>query len=191
MFAIITSEVNKVKKLGERLFQKKIRSKEDFLSECYERYGQKLCAYGKHSWKLPEDEAWDLTYKTLYRVVEVAPKYQFESQDKFRSFVFTTFINYIKNHFRDQKQLIQVPLEDRVGQLGTSETKEASKPHPKLLALEEILESLEDWQRILVLMRSDGRSYAEIAEFVDKPEKQLKVYYQRIKEQIKKRLYEE
>ena len=49
---------------------------------------------------------------------------------------------------------------------------------------------MEDWQRMLLLMRSEGRPYSEIAQYIDKPEEQLKVYYQRLKESITKKMYE-
>ena len=58
----------------------------------------------------------------------------------------------------------------------------------KMKALNEVLEELEDWQRMLLLMRSDGQAYSDIAKFIDKPENQLKVYYQRLKEQLAKKL---
>jgi DNA-directed RNA polymerase specialized sigma24 family protein len=57
-------------------------------------------------------------------------------------------------------------------------------------ALKEVLQGLEDWQRMLLLMRSEGRPYSEIAKFVDRPEEQLKVYYQRLKETISKKIHE-
>ena len=176
-----------MEKLSQKIFQKKIRSKKDFLAELYDKYGTKLYSYAIHSWKLPEDEAWDLIYKTLYRVIDVLPKYDFKDAEKFQSFIFTTFINYIKNHFRDNKlKREHVHIEVNDDTLGQTETEEPSKSTDNQLlgALERVLEDLEDWQRILVLMRSDGRPYSEISKFVDKPEKQLKVYYQRIKERI-------
>jgi len=55
-------------------------------------------------------------------------------------------------------------------------------------ALNEVLESMEDWERMLLLMRSEGQAYSEIAKYIDKPENQLKVYYQRLKEQVAKKL---
>ena len=58
----------------------------------------------------------------------------------------------------------------------------------KLIALNEALYEMEDWERMLLLMRSEGRAYSEIAKYIDKPENQLKVYYQRLKELITKKL---
>ena len=58
------------------------------------------------------------------------------------------------------------------------------------LSLDELLDGMQDWERMLLLMRSEGRAYAEIAQYIDKPEDQLKVYYQRLKEKIAKKLNE-
>jgi DNA-directed RNA polymerase specialized sigma24 family protein len=63
----------------------------------YERYGRKLYSYAIRHWNLQEDDAWELTYKTLYRILETYSKYSFESEKKFGAFVFTTFINYLRN----------------------------------------------------------------------------------------------
>jgi DNA-directed RNA polymerase specialized sigma24 family protein len=43
---------------------------------------------------------------------------------------------------------------------------------------------MEDWERILLLMRGQDISYSEISKFVHKPENQLKVYYARLKKKL-------
>jgi DNA-directed RNA polymerase specialized sigma24 family protein len=43
---------------------------------------------------------------------------------------------------------------------------------------------MEEWQRILLLLRGQSMSYSEIAIYVKKPEKQLKVYYSRLKKKL-------
>jgi hypothetical protein len=43
---------------------------------------------------------------------------------------------------------------------------------------------MEDWERILLLMRGQNIPYSEISKFVHKPEKQLKVYYARLKKKL-------
>ncbi|MBK6985309.1 MAG: hypothetical protein IPH32_11365 [Bacteroidetes bacterium] len=53
-----------------------------------------------------------------------------------------------------------------------------------LIILQQELEKLEDWQRILLLMRGQDMPYSKISEFVKKPENQLKVYYARLKKQL-------
>lgn len=169
-------------------------SQRELLSTLYTRYGRKLYSYGVQSWKLGEDEAWELTYKTLYRVTDTQGRYAFESEEKFASFVFRIFINYLKNHYKAAKKLSEkfsLDFRDDVEHAGAAHEEQGpASTDPRLKILKEELENMEDWQRIVLLMRSDGRSYMEIARFVDKPENQLKVYYQRLKEQITKKLHE-
>jgi predicted metalloprotease with PDZ domain len=43
---------------------------------------------------------------------------------------------------------------------------------------------LEDWQRIILLMRAQEYSYEDIANYVDKPVEQLKVYHMRLKKTV-------
>lgn len=165
----------------------------EFVAELYNRYGKKLYAYALRNWNVSEDQSWDLVYKTLYKVIDSYKNYRFESEEKFSSFVFKVFINYLRNHYRDNKkaseklQLAEISPAELNNQPSAGPTE--TKPDPKLVALNEELEKMEDWQRMLLLMRSEGRPYSEIAEYIQKPEEQLKVYYQRLKESITKKLY--
>lgn len=168
----------------------------DFLTEIYNRYGKKLYSYALKTWKINEDDAWNLIYKTLYKVIETHTNYTFESEDKFASFVFRIFINNLRNYYRDKKQQEDPMTLDLSNSShyatdhGGMQTATEVAPNEKLAVLNEVLDQLEDWQRMLLLMRSEGMSYAEIAGFIDKPENQLKVYYQRLKEQLTKQLHE-
>jgi RNA polymerase sigma factor (sigma-70 family) len=164
--------------------------KQKFISVVYERYGKKLYSYAINNWKLDTDIAWDLIYKTLYKVIDSVGNYEFNSEEKFASFVFKIFINYLRNHYRDTKnerEAIQMTSLEGHDHQQMEEEKTESK---QMKALNEVLMEMEDWQRMLLLMRSEGRPYSEIAKYIDKPESQLKVYYQRLKEQITKKLNE-
>jgi len=164
----------------------------DFLTEIYNRYGKKLYSYAIRTWKLNEDDAWNLIYKTLYKVIETHKNYTFETEDKFASFVFKLFINYLRNDYRDKKNnTLDVSSADlSTMQLHSGGVQTEVLPNQKLVVLSEELDKMEDWQRMLLLMRSEGRPYSEIAQYIDKPEQQLKVYYQRLKENITKKLHE-
>jgi RNA polymerase sigma-70 factor (ECF subfamily) len=164
------------------------------IGELYNRYGKRLYAYATMSWKLNEDDAWDMVYKTLYKVIETHQQYQFENEDKFAAFVFKIFVNFLRNYYRDDKKLSErfhlVEIDEKtLNNIG--EKQEIETPQIQAVQLlNELLEQLEDWQRILLLMRSDGRPYSEIAQYINKPESQLKVYYQRLKQDISKKLNE-
>jgi RNA polymerase sigma factor (sigma-70 family) len=151
----------------------------------FERYGKKLSGYAQKAWKLDEDDAWDLSYKTLEKVMKTADQYTFESEQRFSSFVYKVFINYLRNHYRDTKSNRPefVDLNDDLHGAPAVPEKE-NKESDAMKLLNEELDKLEDWQRILLLMRSQDMPYSAIAQFVDKPEDQLKVYYQRLKKQL-------
>ncbi len=65
---------------------------------------------------------------------------------------------------------------------GRNEKEEENRPlSPVMLCLQKVLQTLEDWQRIILLMRAQDYSYEDIAKYVSRPEKQLKVYHMRLK----------
>ena len=166
----------------------------DFTAELYKRYGKKLYSYAVYSWKLDEDAAWDLIYKTLYKVIDSYKKYQFETEEKFASFIFKIFINYLRNNYQERKKItdaVQITRIDSSELQNKAETiTEKDLPGIKQSILNEELDKMEDWQKILLLMRSEGRPYSEIAVFINKPVDHLKVYYQRFKEQLTKKINE-
>lgn len=179
----------------------------------YNRYGRKLYSYGITKWNLNEDESWDLVYQTLYKVVDTAARYSFESEQKFGSFIFKIFINYLRNHYRDGKKqkesFEEIPfneseyddyeniggvgreVKERLADASMEEAARDGEPEQEsegMTLLKDELEKMEDWQRMLLLMRSQNIPYEEISKHVGKPETQLKVYYQRLKERLMKRL---
>lgn len=165
------------------------KTKEKRLELLFEAFGDALIGYGHKQWKIPKDACWDLIYTSLYKVESVMDTHQFESAEKFNGFVFRIFINNMKNFLRDEetrtKGTREVELEeDKVG--NSEESYEQEREEVTLL--NEILDDLEDWQRILMLMRAQDYSYAEIAKYTQKSEKNLKVYYGRLKKQIAKKM---
>jgi RNA polymerase sigma factor (sigma-70 family) len=152
----------------------------------YQLFGRKLLGYAIHTYHINEDAGWDLVYKTIYKVVDVSANYHFEDEKRLGSFMFKMFINYLKNYIRDEKtrtnHAVFIPLEE--SRRDFMQTSDRPSQNPRMAALNEELAKLEDWQRILLLMRSQDVSYADIAKYVNKPEDQLKVYYQRLKNRV-------
>lgn len=174
-----------------------VRSKDpSAIKELYEKFGKKLAGFAVHKWKVPEDDAWDLVYKTLYRVLEKSGSYSFESEQKFSGFVFTVFINYLRNHFRDRKNQPEMvrEMDERIAETSgiryaqSDNSSEELSPAVKLL--NEALDELDDWERILLLMRSQDVPYSKIAELTGKTEDNLKVYYGRLKKKLEAKLSE-
>lgn len=157
----------------------------DLVKELYEKYAKKLRAYTLKNYVISEDDAWTLVYKTIYRMAETYDRYQFENEQKQTSFIFKTHINYLKNYYRDNKSFEtnhqEVKLEE---DLLVSKEELPAPESRQLLFLQQQLDAMEEWERILLLMRGQGMPYSDIARFVKKPEKQLKVYYSRLKKQL-------
>ena len=162
------------------------------LEKMYNLYGSKLCAYGIKNWNLTEDDAWDLVYKTMYKIEKNIDEYNFENEDKFSAFIYKIFINYLRNFYRDNKTKQQhlniTEINNNVDIEDKKDEQEEESEQVKLLNSE--LAKLEDWQRMLLLLRAQDMPYSEIAKYIDKPEKQLKVYYGRLKTKITKQLEE-
>ncbi len=155
----------------------------------YERYGKKLYGYAIVKWKTSEDDSWELVYKTLYKVMNSGDQYKFESEGKFKAFLFKIFINYLRNHYRDTKSkgLVMTELLETHEKLSSDrkETEEEKEyTSPLMRCLQKALALLEDWQRILLLMRAQDHSYETISPYVDRPGEQLKVYHMRLKKVV-------
>jgi RNA polymerase sigma factor (sigma-70 family) len=162
----------------------------------YLRYGRKLQHYAIKTWKLDEDAATDLVYQTLYKTVDSFEKCSFSSEKKFASYVFTLFMNFLRNHHRDtekRKEFLNVSYNDDLENLGSAvsaELQEEGDPDFKMQLLQLELEKLEDWERMLLLLRAQDMPYSEIAMYVAKPEEQLKVYHQRLKAKLTEKMNE-
>jgi len=145
-------------------------------------YASLLLAYAQKNWNINEDDLWDIIYQSLFKVSEVWLKYNLESEKQLKSFLFKVFINGLKNHFNRSKNQEHENIDSLKDAL--NEKEEASESQ-ELITLKDILDGLEEWERILLHLRSQGLPYAEISQYVDKEEKQLKVYYQRLKAKVK------
>jgi len=167
--------------------------KENGIKLLFEQYAKKLLLYASQTWKLEEDVAWDLIYKTIYKTADSIGRYEFQNEQKFASFIFKIFINHIRDHLRRTKTTSQEVKEVELSDLIIN-----SYHHPAsqnnsndlLKILEAELNKLEDWQRVLLLLRGQNMPYSDIATYVNKPEKQLKVYYSRLKQQLMERVQE-
>jgi len=157
----------------------------EVVKSLYEVYAKKLLAYTCKNYTIDKDDAWAIVYKTIYKIAEVKHEYQFESEQKLSAFIFKTHINYLRNYYRDNKSFEHNNQEVELHENFTDkETETNTTQNLPLQILQQELEKLEDWQRILLLMRGQDMPYSKISEFVNKPENQLKVYYARLKKQL-------
>ena len=169
-----------------------VNNKEAFVKWLYERYAKKLLAYTTKTYLPDKDDAWSVVYKTLYKIAEITPQREFENEFKFAGFIFKTHINYLRNFLRDNKSFENNHQEIELTENYTvEEIEEQTTQNIHLKILQQELDKFEDWQRILLLMRGQDVPYSKIAEFVNKPEKQLKVYYARLKKQLHDQINEQ
>jgi RNA polymerase sigma-70 factor (ECF subfamily) len=162
---------------------------EETVGLLYERYGKKLYGYAITKWKLSEDDSWELVYKTLYKVIKVSDQYTFADEGKFTGFLFKIFINYLRNHYRDTKAKGVVMTELLESHEKISSDRKENEPEkestsPLMQCLQKALALLDDWQRILLLMRAQDHSYEDISKYVERPGDQLKVYHMRLKKVV-------
>lgn len=157
----------------------------EVVKSLYEAYAKKLLAYTCKNYTIDKDDAWAIVYKTIYKIAEVGSNYIFENEQKKSAFIFKTHINFLRNYFRDNKSFEKNNQEVELHENFTDKDPETQPTQNlPLTILQQELEKLEDWQRILLLMRGQDMPYSKISEFVKKPENQLKVYYARLKKQL-------
>ncbi|TND05364.1 MAG: RNA polymerase, sigma-24 subunit, ECF subfamily [Bacteroidetes bacterium] len=163
--------------------------KTEAIAWLYDRYGKKLYGYAVSQWKINEDDAWELIYKTLYKVISSAGNYTFEDENRFTGFVFRIFTNYLRNHYRDEKnkgvEMVELLEKDEKTYADRTESSgEKNTRSPLMKCLQQVLHALQDWQRIVLLMRAQDYPYESIAPYVDRPAEQLKVYHLRLKKTV-------
>jgi DNA-directed RNA polymerase specialized sigma24 family protein len=92
----------------------------------------------------------------------------------------------LRNYLRDKKKNIEILSEDHISTATNLcyEEQDEIPESEKMHILKEELEKLQDWERMLLLLKAQQMPYSEIAKFIDKPENQLKVYYARLKKKI-------
>lgn len=145
----------------------------------------------------------------MFKITDKIAEFKFKDEKQFSNLLFTIFKNELINYYKKSKRieermkLLQFDdsLSDGKGDdLLQGVSKEVNEKmftqalssfwddpeaeNPLLELLHEIIDDLQDWERIILLQRSNGFSYKEIAQYIDKPENQLKVYYMRIKSKV-------
>jgi DNA-directed RNA polymerase specialized sigma24 family protein len=151
----------------------------------FKAFAKQLVGYGIKTWKLEEDIAWELCYQCLDKVVEKQHSLKFSSEKQLQAYVFKVYINLLKNKLRGEKNK---PVQDDQAVDELAERQIELKESSDIQSLKKLLDQLEDWQRILMLMRAQGFSYREISKYAGKKPQSLKVYYSRLKKEFLEKL---
>ncbi|MDR3715878.1 MAG: sigma-70 family RNA polymerase sigma factor [Puia sp.] len=172
----------------------------------YERYARPFARFGVDKWKMDEDDAWDIVYKTLQTLVLKLSNYDFVSQAKFDSFLFKVYGNFLRQRLRELRsknipELDFFDLEEEnylpshvrealskqaFSSFYASEISES----PLIRELRTALETLPQIDQELLLLRAQNYSYDQIADLLGVENNQLKVKYHRAKEKLLKQLNE-
>lgn len=172
----------------------------------FERYGSQLYHYARKAWSLDEDDVWDVLYDSIYGFIRVYADRKFPSIADVEKLLWKIFKNRLRDRYRQKKrhetQYREISYEeagfstreecsDHVSACNSErESTEENVENPALRHLETILESLEDWERQLLLCRANGIPYSDIAVMTGMKAESLKVYYHRLKNRISSELDE-
>jgi RNA polymerase sigma factor (sigma-70 family) len=170
------------------------------LEMLYLRYGKPFYSFASERWKLTEDEAVEVVYKTLEMLVLKLPNYEFGTQAMFDGFLFKVFINFLRQKHRENrtKQLPQLEffdleqefklphhVQEALTKQSFSNYYSSELPEtPAIEALKNSLAKMEKIDRDILLLRAQNYSYDEIAEMLGVENNQLKVRHHRAKQKL-------
>lgn len=165
------------------------KTEEDRVAWLFNHFSAGLNRYATTQWNVEEDVRWELIYQSIYKIEKLIDSTPINDFNHLQSLIYRIFINLLKNQLRDEKRkrkgVTEVELTD---ENSTGLASKDSAVSPQVTRLNKVLDTFEDWERILLLMRAQEVSYSSIAAYVRKPEKQLKVYYSRLKKKLENQL---
>ncbi len=185
-------------------------SDREIAEKLFNQFGTQLFSYAMRSWKLNEDDIWEILYETLYRFINSYAGHSFSSEKQIESLIWKIFKNKLRDKYRQRKKIEEhyqeVAYYEEILANNTTGQAEQDKSfwlnhseqalihenteNPILPELEAILDKLEDWERQLVISRANEIPYKQIEEMTGKKTDFLKVHYQRLKQRISKKLEE-
>ena len=199
--------------------KKVIEGFKDDLSEglnlLYKGYGKQLYGISVSQFKLNEDEAYDILYKTLETIGSYINRYSFESEKHFQNWLFKIHKNNILQFLRSKKskelqlQKIKLAIQQRAEESQEIDEQSFSldiyksefektpsiNPFEKTSASKELMHAmhkalleLSETEKELLLYRMDNFSYDEIAAMLSIKNNQLKVKFHRAKTKLKKKV---
>lgn len=168
------------------------------LETLYVQYGKRFYSYCVKRWRLTEDDAWEVVYKTLDTLVAKARAYNFASQKDFDAFVFKVLINFLRQHYRKVKSSKEdapaVSIDDAsashrvqataITQLDLDADDLEPKDSNTMASLKAALAQLNENDRDMLLLRAQDYSYEEIRQLLNIEDSQLKVRHFRAKQKL-------
>jgi RNA polymerase sigma factor (sigma-70 family) len=168
------------------------------LEAIYQQYGRKWYNYAIKSWKMSEDDTWDVIYNTFNDVLLNINNYQIESQAHFDNILFKIFINNLKKSYNKQKL-----KEEKINFISLDDLEEKDNEESfeiedstfedffkedteskNLIRLQKALSQLENLDRDLLLLKVQNFTYDEIAKLLNIENSHLKVSLFRAKQKL-------
>lgn len=175
-------------------------------------YQHRLFEHLVGTFHILREDAEEIVSDVLLAVVQRISLFSFRNSDEdFARWVFTILRNRARDFLRQQdlhgmkmevfsegargddeaftaaREIADIVIQDFIdGEGDTSEL--GSRP---LQLVVETLQSMETWERVLLRCRALDIPYEEIAPYVDRPAKQLKIYHLRVKSKFIQKLREE
>lgn len=178
-----------------------------------EKYQDFLYNWGlKHYKELDAYALWELIDDTFLKVIKNIDFFEPKSENAFRNWIFSIFrnqiIDYLKAERRKSKYITfhsidDDPFDDDETGLSPAQIElnrmiyqdylnpAESVVHPLAEKVKEFVESLEENNRIILLGCANGYTHKEIAEWTGIREKNIKVYYSRLKKKLENLLLSE
>jgi RNA polymerase sigma factor (sigma-70 family) len=127
------------------------------------------------------EERRDLAQEIRVQLWRAFPKY--DENRPFATWMYRIALNVAISHARrtSQQKSVHVPLDEAITEVPTPET------DPRVAFLERFLESLDEWNRALLILHLEGHSYAEISEVLGITETNVSTKLSRLKQKIRKK----
>lgn len=175
-----------------------LNDKNKGLETIYQQYGGKWYNYAMKSWKMSEDDSWDVIYHTFNDILTNIHNYQIESQSHFENILFKIFINNLKKFYNKQKlkdEKINFVSLDDLDEKKDNESLEIEDStfddffredieSNNLRRLQKALSQLENLERDLLLLKVQNFTYEEIAKLLNIENNHLKVNLFRAKQKL-------
>jgi RNA polymerase sigma factor (sigma-70 family) len=180
------------------------------LSLLYEWYGKSLFQFSSRNWGLDEDECYEVLYKTLETVGKVISRQEFASEKHFTNWLFKIHKNNTLMFIRSKRAKEEIEfktvdwqeeyaeVEDDNGAISFEESpfilsnsgqlyEESNTINPLFNAMEKALQTINETDRDILLLRMNNYSYEDIATMLGIENNQLKVRFLRAKGKIEKK----
>lgn len=167
--------------------------REGAFKQLFEMYFGRLVREAQFRFHLREEDAEELADDALLKAIQSIDAFRFRNGDSdFHCWLMTIFRNKASDLLRRAskgKEIRVDPLDEN--HADTCDDRRELCNNQMLRHVADVLDSMEPWERVLLLCRAEGMPYAEIEQYAGKSAEQLKVYHRRVQERFMRLLREQ